>query len=135
MNGQRDGEFFALSYGLACRFISGDGNQSDLTGRSRWRSTVICLQGREVDLSDYIQDRLSLKGGTVESLLNLGQEPGIQRFRFQPSKLLSSRVLYAHEHTSSPSPMDGDYDRCAIWQDSRSGLVLDYEEFKSHSTG
>src|SRR4051812_11132659 len=93
MQGKIDGLLLAGGNGFAGWFVSGDGDQSDLAGRS--------LRGlggeeRKVGLFDKVENGLSHEGRTVQSLLDLGGEAGIEGLGIEPLDDLAVAIANPH---------------------------------------
>jgi hypothetical protein len=93
MDRQAYGLLLTFHHGLARRLIGTNGHQSDL---SWWSLDTVLIDERKVDFPDDLEDRLGLERRAVQSVLDLGEEPGIQGLGIQPPEDLSLSVSYAH---------------------------------------
>ena len=93
MDRQTDALLFTFRHGFAGRLIGVDGHQSDLARRSL---DAVLIHEQKVHLLHHFENRLRLKRGTVQPMLNLGEEPRIQGLRVQTPENLAVLVADAH---------------------------------------
>jgi hypothetical protein len=72
MDGEADGLLLTFHDGFACGLFSTNRDQSNLPG---WSFRAMFIDKGKVDFFDDLQNGLGLKGGAVQSLLDLGEKP------------------------------------------------------------
>jgi hypothetical protein len=93
MESEADGLLLTGGDGLSGRLVGGDGQERDLP----WER-LSSLGGEEgkVDLFDDVENGFGLKGGTVESLLDLSGEASIEGLGIQPLNDFAVDIADAH---------------------------------------
>jgi hypothetical protein len=93
MDSQTNRLLLTLHDGLAGGLIRTDGDQRHLPG---WSFRTVFIDERKIDFLDHFEDGLGLKGRAGQSLLDLGEEFGIEGLGVQTLEDLT--VLIANTH-------------------------------------